>query len=74
MAIGRYRITHPTIAVLLEDERHVTHMVPSGTIITVDNEGFDGDRLIDVTWDDKKVLMFAQDLRSRTEAVGKQLN
>jgi hypothetical protein len=66
MPLGRYRITSPTIAVIIEDGRHVAHMVPSGAIISVDGVSFDKDRLVDVTWDNKKAMMFTQDLRSRS--------
>lgn len=69
MPLGRFRITHPTIALFHEDGRHVAHTVPEGAVIRVDSAAFDGDRLVDVTWDGKKVMMFTQDLRSRAEAV-----
>ncbi len=35
MLLGRYRITHPTIALFDEDGRHVAHTVPEGAIIKV---------------------------------------
>ena len=69
MPVGRFRITNPTIALLLEDGRHVAHTVPQGAVIRVDSVAFDGDKLVDVTWDGKKVMMFTQDLRSRAEAI-----
>jgi len=65
MPIGRYRITDATMALFLEGDRHIARTIPADTIITVDSEALDGDRLVDVTWNDKKVMMFAQDLRSR---------
>jgi uncharacterized protein (AIM24 family) len=68
MPVGRYRITNPTIAVFPEDGRHIAHMVPVGAMISVDSVAFvasDGGQLVNVTWDGKKVMMFAQDLRSR---------
>jgi hypothetical protein len=43
----------------------VAHMVPADSIIIVESETFNGDRLIDVLWADKKVMMFTQDIRSR---------
>ena len=67
MPVGRYRITNPTIAMILEDGRHVAHTVPSGAIISVPNgKPFDGEKLMEVVWDGKTVMMFAQDLRSRS--------
>ena len=68
MPVGRYRITNATIAVFLEDGRHVAHTVPAGAIIAVDNVAsvaFDGEHLINVIWETRKVMMFAQDLRTR---------
>ena len=54
MAGDKYRIKSPTIALFLEDGRHVAHMVPADSIIIVQSETFNGDRLIDVLWADKK--------------------
>jgi hypothetical protein len=54
-----------------EDGRHVARTVPTGAIISVDSMAFDGNKLLDVTWDGKQVMMFAQDLRSRAEATDK---
>ena len=65
MPLGRYRITNPTIALFEEDGHYVARTVPSGAIIRVDSAAFDGDKLLDVTWENKKVMMFTQDLRSR---------
>jgi hypothetical protein len=71
MPLGRYRITSPTIALFHEDGRHVAHTVPTGAFIHVDSAAFDGEKLVDVTWDDRKVMMFTQDLRSRAVAAAK---
>ncbi len=65
MPLGQYRITNPTIALFEEEGRHVARTVPAGALITVDSAAFDGNKLVDVTWNDKKVMMFTQDLRSR---------
>jgi hypothetical protein len=66
MPVRRYRLKNPTLALLEEDGRHVAHTVPTGAIVAVDGN-FDGDKLVAVQWDGKKVMMFAQDLRSRAE-------
>ena len=65
----RYRITSSTIALFLEEGRHVARMVPAGSVITIDSEKFDGDKLVEVLWSEKKVMMFTQDIRSRGEKV-----
>jgi len=67
MSIVRYRITDPTLAMFEEDGRHLARFVPTGAIITVDG-AFDGNRLMDVVWDEKKVMMFTEDLRTRAVA------
>jgi hypothetical protein len=65
----QYRIKSPTIALYVEAGRHVAHVVPEGTIITIESETFNGDRLVEVLWADKLVMMFTQDLRSRGEKI-----
>lgn len=68
MALGRYRVTHPTIALFEQDGRHVADTVPEGAIIEI-GVPFDGDELVEVVWNGKRVMMFTQDLRKRAEAV-----
>ena len=48
MAGDKYRITSPTIALFLEEGRHVARMVPTDSVIVVKSEEFNGDRLIEV--------------------------
>ena len=69
LPVGRYRIMNPTIAVIVEDGRHVAHMVPAGAVVTLDSGGLEGERLVDVIWEGRKAMMFAQDLRSRAIAL-----
>jgi hypothetical protein len=66
MPFERYRVTQPTIAVFEQDGRHVAGHVPTGAIILLDGT-LDKDKLTNVVWDGKKVMMFTQDLRTRTE-------
>jgi hypothetical protein len=65
----RYRISDPTIAMFEEDGRYVARTVASGTVVEVSDGPLDGDRLVEVTWDGRNVMMFTQDLRSRAEPV-----
>jgi hypothetical protein len=69
MASAKYRITSPTLGLFLEDGRHVAHTIPEGMIVRVDCKTFDRDKLVNVTWQGKQVMMFAQDLRSRAMAL-----
>jgi len=65
MTTESYVICSPTIALSLEDGRHVAHLVPEGATISLDGKTFNGNKLIEVTWADKIVMMFTQDLRTR---------
>ena len=67
MAGDKYRIKSATIALFWEEGRHVAHMVPIGSIITIDSEQFNGNKLTEVLWAEKKVMMFTQDIRARGE-------
>ena len=64
MPTGRYLINNPTLAIFPEDGHHIAHLVPTGASIVVDGAIFGGRLLMNVTWDDKKVMMFTQDLLS----------
>jgi hypothetical protein len=68
MPLGPYRITHPTIALFEEDGRHVANTLPAGAVIEINSDSFHGDKLMEVVWEGKRVMMFAQDLRKRAEA------
>jgi hypothetical protein len=59
MTVGRYRITSPGVAFVLEDGRHSSHTVPTGAIVTVESLHL-GTALI--TWRGVKATMIAQDL------------
>lgn len=66
MLSGKYRLTAATISVILQDGHHVAHTIPTGATITVPSgTDISGSRLIEVILDDKRIMMFAQDLRTR---------
>ena len=63
----QYRITDPTLAMFREDGHHVARTVPVGALITVtDGKPFDGERLTEVEWNGRIVMMFTHDLREST--------
>ena len=68
MPLVRYRITQPTIALFEQDGGHVADTVPAGVIVEIHSDSFEADKLVEVVWDGKRVMMFAQDLRKRAEA------
>jgi hypothetical protein len=73
MQRDKYRIKSPTIALFLEDGRHVSHVVPEGAVVLVDGKTFNGDRLVEVLWAEKLVMMFTQDIRTRGEKVKEEV-
>ena len=64
-----YRITSPVLALFLKDGAHVSHVIPKGAVVHIDGQTFNGNKLVEVLWDGKVVMMFTQDLRSRGEKV-----
>jgi len=70
MFIQRYRIKDSTIAMFQEDGVHVAKTVLAGAVVEVHySSPMDGDRLVEVVWNGRSVLMFTQDLRSRAEMI-----
>ncbi len=67
MPLGRYRMNNPTIALFEQDGHHVADTVPAGAIIEISRVALDGDKLLEVVWNGRPVLMFTQDLRKRAE-------
>ena len=65
MQSGLYTLSTPTLSLIEEKGHHTALMVPQGATITIAEEAFCGDRLIEVQWDGRTVLMFADDLRLR---------
>lgn len=69
MARETYRITSPALVLFQENDRQVSQMIPKGTVVSFEGKSFNGDKLVEVLWDGKVVLMFTQDLRSRGERI-----
>jgi len=62
-------MSKPTIALFLENGRHIARMVPKGATVSIDAETFNGNKLTEVLWEEKPVMMFTQDLRSRGKKI-----
>jgi hypothetical protein len=69
MALSKYRIRSPTIALLQEDESRVAHTVLAGDIVAIERQALDDDGLVEVTWNERVAMMFTQDVRSRGNRV-----
>ena len=65
----KYKINSATIAMFFENDHHVSVKIPTGSVVIVDSEIFNGDKLVEVIWAEKKVMMFTQDIRTRGEKV-----
>ena len=63
----RYRLNSPTLAILNGDGQHTPVTVPMGGIVEVVAGPLDGNRLVDVKWDGKPLMMFTIDIRERGE-------
>jgi len=48
MITDRYRITRASVAMFMEGDHHVSHVVLEGSVVLVDPETFNGDMLVRV--------------------------
>ena len=66
--IPQGRLTIPTIALILEEGQQVARTIPgSAEVIVPDENTIQENKLIEVQWAEKRVRMFAQDIRVRGE-------
>lgn len=64
--VGLYRIIKPILGMFSVNGHHEAITVPEGTIVDLNGKKFNGDRLMEVEFDGRKVLMFTEDLRQGT--------
>ena len=64
--LGFYRLKQPILALFESDGSHQSATVPAGTVVYLGGKKFNGDRLMEVTWDGRTVMMFTEDLRTGT--------
>jgi hypothetical protein len=69
MKLVKYRLASSTIALLPVDGHKVVRTVPAGSVVMIDGALFNENQLVEVSWNGKKVMMFAQDVRSRGEEI-----
>ena len=65
-----FRLTRGAMAIALRDERHTAIMIPEGAIIELMNGPFDGTRLMDVRYEGEMIMMFTDDMKTHTVALG----
>lgn len=64
-----YRLKNSTLAILDQDGRKIPMKIPTGSTVEIVEQDLNGNRLVDVNWEGKKVMMFTTDLRERAEAI-----
>ncbi len=69
MSAARYRVRESTIAMSRDEGPGVAYTVAAGAIVELRSGPLDGDRLVEVSWNGKSVMMFTQDLRSRADLI-----
>ena len=66
----RYRLNTPTLAIIKQNGQNRPTTIPPGAVVKVIDGLLDGNRLVDVKWDGKTVMMFTTDIRERCEQLG----
>ena len=62
-----FRLAVPTLGLVVVNGQDVAATIPRGAIVTVLTHAVNADRFIEVLWEGRNTLMFAQDLRKRGE-------
>jgi len=62
----KFRINTPTIGLISDRGRQVARTIPGGAeVIVSDESAIHENKLIEVRWAEKLIMMFAQDIRTR---------
>lgn len=64
--LGLHRLNVPLIAMFAGVDGHEAITVPVGSVIDLTSKQFNGERLMEVVWDGRKLLMFTEDLKNTT--------
>ena len=67
--LGLHRLNSPLLAMFAGVDGHEAITIPSGAVLDITAKQFNGDRLMEVIWDDRTLLMFTEDLKSATVPV-----
>ena len=60
-----YRLNKQTIGMSSEGENRTSVLIPKHAVVTVINGPLNGNRMVDVKWENLKVMIFVEDLRER---------
>jgi hypothetical protein len=77
MNLVNYVLDSSTIALLPADGHRVVRTIPAGSVITlpagsvimIDEDLFNENKLVEVLWNGKQTMMFAQDVRARGKKI-----
>ena len=61
----KYRLSGPTLAMYDEDGLHIGQLLPDGAMIVTDGKKLNGEKLLNITWNEKPMMMFTQDVQKR---------
>lgn len=65
----QFRTTSAIFGIIDEKDQRSSLVIPANAILRVIEGPTDGDRLVDIFWQGRRLLMFTQDLRMRAERV-----
>jgi hypothetical protein len=60
-----YRLNRKTLAINSGGENRASIFIPANAIVTIIAGPLNGNRLVDVKWEDLTLMIFAEDLRDR---------
>jgi hypothetical protein len=67
----RFRLKAETIAIETNGDKRIAIHVPAGSVVTVESGPRPDDRrVLDILWEGRKIVMFADDIQKRGEPVG----
>ncbi len=67
--LGPHRLNNPLLAMFAGADGHEAITVPIGSVLLLTGKKFNGERLMEVVWEDRKLLMFTEDLKSTAVAL-----
>jgi hypothetical protein len=67
--LGLHRLNNPLLAMFSGEDGHEAITIPIGTVLLLTSKKFNGERLMEIVWDDRKLLAFTEDLKHTTVPV-----
>lgn len=64
-----YRLKAQTLGIISTNQRRAAILIPQNAMVTVINGPLNGNRMVDVMWDEQIVMIFVEDLRARGETI-----